>query len=146
MAADSRVNLGDSSYTTQKIWRIGDAVVGAAGASYYVMQFLEMIRDGEMRQFVRLPEDQDSETLEFEGMVLREEGIYVVDVTLTTDLIKDKYYAIGSGAGPARAAMMMKASPTTAVKVAAQIDRGTGLPIKSIRLRRKVQCHSRTKK
>jgi ATP-dependent protease HslVU (ClpYQ) peptidase subunit len=46
-----------------------------------------------------------------------------------------KFWAIGSGAPYALAAMYAGASATEAVKIAAKIDTSTGLPVKTLKVK-----------
>lgn len=139
MVADSKVVMGSDLHyrSNKKIVRVKDKIVGAAGLDYYIGQFLQMMRFGELTRFTIRDCDVGVDDLDFIGIVLDESGIWIADSTLSIERINEPFYAIGSGGVAARAAMMVGADPKTAVKIAAKLDSSTGLPLVTLRLKRK---------
>ena len=61
-----------------------------------------------------------------EGLLMRADGLFLLDSDCVEHKIERGFHAIGSGTHAALAAMMMGADPKRAVEIAAQIDTGTG--------------------
>ncbi len=130
MAADSKCTNGNQSFKTRKLYRIGDAIVGAAGNDGGINKFLEWIRAG----------DPDLETPKFakddelEALVLTPAGLFSYGTSCAPDEVLDEFYAIGSGGNAALAAMHLGCSPSAAVEVACKVDNGSGLPVQAFAL------------
>ena len=130
MAGDSRCTDGDTSFRTRKLWRFGDVIVGAAGNNAGIAKFRDWIKEG----------DPDMEPPKFgkddelQALVLTPAGIFSYGKDCMPDEILDDFYAVGTGAHAALAAMHLGCSPTDAVAVACKVDNGTGEPVQTMRL------------
>lgn len=122
IAADSKTTSGETWFHATKLYRIGNAVVGVSGDSTAIEKFLTWYRGGRKRK--RQPEFKDSES--FSALILTRAGLYHVDESMGVDLIKDDYFAIGSGAACALVAMDLGLSPRDAVLAASRRDQHTG--------------------
>lgn len=124
IAADSMCSGDDSYYLVEKLHKGKVSVYGAAGEWDKILKFYEALDSkGE------LDSDCDIEVLE-----LRHDGLWVYEGTLIPARLKNKFYAIGTGAGYALAAMHLGKSPKEAVEIAALFDPGTRGPIDVMRL------------
>lgn len=133
LAADSLVTLGETKAhgNMRKISRIHDHLVGIAGGVADCDEFIQWCKAGGAETGTEPPKGQygaivvqpNGKVLEFEcGRCLPR-------------MSKTKFYAIGSGAPYALAAMYAGASAVEAVKIAAKIDTNTGLPVKSLKIK-----------
>lgn len=123
MAADQQVTDGDRRFRTHKIRRVGEAVVGAAGTGPAIAKFMRWLEDGKQDDPPKLGKDD-----ELEAIVLTPAGLFVYDESCTCEEILDDFYAVGTGAMAAIAAMHMGATPERAVEVAALVDNNTDGP------------------
>lgn len=136
MAADRKVSDCDAntSYRTRKIWQIGNVIVGAAGDNVAIVKFVRWLEKGGRAKHPDFREPgQDSEA-EFAALVLTPSGLFVYDTSCQPDEVADPFYAIGSGAQAALAAMHLGASPVKAVEIACLVDNDSGGPVDSLSL------------
>ena len=119
IAADSMCSGDTSFYLVDKLRKGKSSVFGAAGDWDKILKFYEVIEKGG-----DLDSDSDIEVLE-----LRNDGIWVYESTIIPARIKNSFYAIGSGAGYAMAAMHFGKTPRQAIEIAALFDPGTRGPI-----------------
>jgi len=128
MAADSRCTVGDVYFPTQKVWVLPGVILGVAGSGRAMSRTLQWFIDG-------MPKAKpDIEKGSFTGLLLTRDGIFMVDETCFIEPIKRPFHAIGTGAGPAIAAMMCGKRPADAAEIACQIDPSTGGPVRVYRL------------
>lgn len=120
-----------NQYSTDKIFKIGDSIVGVAGEVALTCAFLSWFRRecpaGEMMGV-------DDEEAGFGALVLNSRGLFYYSNCCDPDRIHDPFYAIGSGGNAAIAAMMCGKSPHDAVRIASKIDPSTGGAIKVLAL------------
>lgn len=136
MAADSRVNVGETSYPSQKLYRMPDgAIIGAGGDSTAIQRFVMWWPTQDLSK-LRIPK-----RLDFECLVLTKEGLWSYSHSGPPDFIKDGVMAIGTGGEQALAAMdtmlllKRKVDPRIAVKVACKRNQLTGEPIEWMRIK-----------
>lgn len=130
LAADSLVTMGGALKVHgeyRKIRRIGDFLVGASGGVADCEKFIQWLTSNG---------DADPPKGEYHALVVSPKG-HVREIEGGHALPrprKAQFYAIGSGAPFALAAMYAGADAVTAVKIAAKIDTATGLPVRSLKL------------
>lgn len=129
MAADSRVNLDAIHFPSKKIEIIQGSIVGAAGDSVNINAFLSWLKKPK-----RSTPPDIAEGTDFEGLVLTKDGIYWYESDFVPLKVERDFHAIGSGAAAAIAAMMCGKTPLQAVKIACQIDPGSGLPVDVLKI------------
>lgn len=110
----------------KKIVRIGNSIFAGAGTWTHIDRFMEWRRGGEKPEY---PPDADFDVIE-----LNKNGIWMHDQDLYPFRIKEKVYAIGTGAEYAMGAISMGATPKQALQIAAKYDPDTQLPIDIMRL------------
>lgn len=125
MAADSKCTVGDLSFPSVKIYRINGALVGAAGDGAQCHSFL-----GWLRNQTRKRPDLD----DFEALVLNEDGLFYYERDCIPNPVRRDYHAIGSGAGPALAALICGKTLKRAVEIACEVDSQSGGPVEVIGL------------
>jgi len=125
MAADTRVSWteGKEVYNTSfsnKIYRIGDELVGTAGDTASGLRLVEWLRAGGKGRKPKLTKDTAA-------VRLSRDGIFTFDGRDPEWLkIDAKFFAIGSGARWATGALEMGADLRKAVEVAMKYDPATG--------------------
>ena len=124
IAADSMCSGADTFYLVEKLRRGKLSVYGAAGDWDKILKFYEALEN---------KGDLDSEC-DVEVLELRADGIWIYESTIIPARIKNNFYAIGSGAGYALAALHLGKSPREAVEIAALFDPGTRGPIDVMKL------------
>lgn len=120
MVADTLCCHGNVRSTSHKIHRIShNEIVGVAGDFSSGLKFVE---------WYRTKEPADFSDLSFDALVLNESGLFHYDNNLIPMPIMEPFYAIGSGADFAIAALDLGKSPVDAVKLACKWDISCGLP------------------
>jgi ATP-dependent protease HslVU (ClpYQ) peptidase subunit len=132
LAGDSRVTDGQV-WRTRKIYRLetsaGELLVGYCGQVFAAQVFIEWLKNDKSRK-------PDLGNEDFEAIVVAETGrVTLWNQSLVPWRPAGKFFAIGSGAPAAMAAMHCGKGAVDAVKVAAKIDPSTGGPVHSLRLR-----------
>ena len=122
MAADSSLVMGDTKAQCCKIFRIKNSLAATAGDNEEGELFLAWLRNG------GTPPKLDKE-LDFCALVLTAEGIFRYEYTCQPTLLKNEFWAIGTGAAHALTAMNMGAAPEEAVAQAIVFDINSGPPI-----------------
>lgn len=130
LAADSLVTLGSTKVhgSYQKIRRIGGFLIGTAGSVAACQSFIDWVKAGD---------DEDPPPKgEYNALIVDPRGkVREIENGSVLPVPRGaKFFAIGSGAPYALAAMYAGASAIDAVKIAAKIDTSTGLPVKSLKL------------
>lgn len=125
MASDSQWSDEAQKGIRRKVFRIRGALIGFAGD-------LDKIADA-LRWF-RAEMSGKAPTGDVAAIILHGHGIEVW--TPTDGLLKmdERQFAIGTGGPCARAAMMAGADPAKAVRIATQIDAGSGGRVRAYRL------------
>jgi hypothetical protein len=126
VAADTRYTIGDGLYQANKLERVGDWIASTAGYAFEGDDFLDWLRQGQLRKRKRVSKS-------FEALLVRRDGaIYYVLGNDRLRRIRQHYYAIGSGAYYALGAMAtlekygFPIDPEIAVSIASEWDVGTG--------------------
>lgn len=127
IAADSMVSGDDSFYLVEKLRSGKNSVYGACGDWDKILKFYSVLESGG-----DLDSDMDVTVLE-----LRHDGIWVYESTIIPAKIKNDFWAIGTGANYAIAAMHLGLSPSEAVKIACQYDTSSHEPIDVLKLPRR---------
>jgi ATP-dependent protease HslVU (ClpYQ) peptidase subunit len=130
LASDSLVTLGSTKVhgSYQKIRRMGNHLVGTAGSMSACQDFVDWIKSND--------EDLAPPKGEYNALIIDPKGrVREIENGSMLPVPKNaKFFAIGSGASYALAAMFAGASATEAVKIAAKIDTSTGLPVRSLKI------------
>lgn len=116
IAADSRCSDDSGHYLVHKLRTGQDYARGAAGEWTKCLKWHELMEKG----------GEADDDLDVEGIELRPDGIWVFEGIISGAKIKNEFFAIGSGAPYAIAAMHLGLSPREAVELAALYDPGTG--------------------
>lgn len=119
IAADSMVSGDDSFYLVEKLRRGQASVYGGCGDWDKLLKFYNSLESG-----ADLDSDTDVTVLE-----LRSDGIWIYESTIIPAKIKNDFWAIGTGANFAIAAMHLGLSPAEAVKLACLYDTSSHEPI-----------------
>lgn len=119
IAADSMVSGDDSFYLVEKLRRGQESVYGGCGDWDKLLTFYNSLESG-----AGLDSDTDVTVLE-----LRSDGIWIYESTIIPAKIKNDFWAIGTGANFAIAAMHLGLSPAEAVKLACLYDTSSHEPI-----------------
>jgi ATP-dependent protease HslVU (ClpYQ) peptidase subunit len=127
IAADSMVSLDAAHYSVIKLRKGASSVFGAAGEWDACLKFLAALETNNLAEL-----ETDVTLLE-----LRRDGLWVYEGCITPAKIKNDFYAIGTGANFAIAAMHMGATPTEAVEIACLYDPSSRGPVDTFKLGRK---------
>jgi ATP-dependent protease HslVU (ClpYQ) peptidase subunit len=122
VATDSRIALDDSVSTCQKLFKIGQMVLGFAGESGGSLCLLRALRDGK---------GADPEELKggWALGICKKRGIVYFDQALEPEILTSAYFAIGSGGAHAMGAMYRKATAVEAVRAAIALNANCGGPV-----------------
>ena len=123
------MTYGGLKFRNHKVKRIGQSVVGCAGSGESISKFLRWLEDGSQDDPPKLGKDA-----ELEAIVLTPAGLFVYGTDCQPEEILDEFFACGTGAPAALAAMHMGADPKRAVEIAALVDNSTGGPVDVINL------------
>lgn len=129
MASDSKVVLGDGQYNTQKIFRFDHCFVGVAGEGRAMADFLRWLHAGEKQDSIPASSDDNGC---FTAIVLKRNGLFIYSNDYFLEPINQEFFAIGSGAYAAQAAMHLGYEPPKAIETAALVDPNTGGPIQVV--------------
>lgn len=124
IAADSMVSGDDSFYLVEKLRKGKSSLYGACGDWDKILKFYSVLESGG-----DLDSDIDVTVLE-----LRADGIWIYESTIIPARIKNDFWAIGTGANFAIAAMHLGLSPAEAVKIACLYDTSSHEPIDVMKL------------
>jgi hypothetical protein len=119
IAADSMVSGDDSFYLVEKLRKGQESVYGGCGDWDKLLKFYNSLESG-----ADLDSDTDVTVLE-----LRSDGIWIYESTIIPAKIKNDFWAIGTGANFAIAAMHLGLTPAEAVKLACLYDTSSHEPI-----------------
>ena len=125
IAADSMVSGEDSFYLVSKLRHGKNSIYGACGDWDKVLKAYQLIESNSKEW----ESDLDVSILE-----LRPDGLWVYESTIIPVKLKNDYWAVGTGANFAIAAMRLGNNPATAVAIAAEFDPFTRHPIESYKL------------
>ena len=130
MAADTQVVVGDTSFPSKKIFTTCNGLVGAAGASVDCAKFIAWVEAGMDIN----DRDELSEGDAFHALLLTHDGLFFFEEDWIANKVERGFHAIGTGGGPALAAMFCGKTPKRAVEIASKIDSGTGGPVTVLHL------------
>lgn len=137
--SDSLITGNPIAFKSEKLYRIGDSIIGCAGTTYLINDWLECRRKRKkfkMPTKFESPKDKDLVVL-----IVNKKGIFHMDTDLSVDPVNEPYMAIGSGAQAACGALRQQAkygasreNPfaydfKVALEIAAEIDECTRLPM-----------------
>ena len=134
IAADSMVSGDDSFYLVEKLRKGKVSLYGACGDWDKILKFYSVLESGG-----DLDSDMDVTVLE-----LRHDGIWIYESTIIPAKIKNDFWAIGTGANYAIAAMHLGLSPAEAVKIACMYDTSSHEPIDVLKLPRRSRGKTKT--
>ena len=132
LAGDQKCTDDDKSFRTRKIRKIGDALVGAAGTGPAIGKFFRWLESGGQDDHPKFAKDD-----ELAALVVTPDGLFVYDTSCTPEEILDEFYAVGTGAQAALAAMHLGCQPDKAVEIACKVDNNTGGPVDALHLKPK---------
>lgn len=116
MAADKQVSDGGLRSSTTKILKVNGDLIGAAGNLRDLHRFAQWYQNP----------DKELDMDETDVLVLRKDGqLFHYDNGVAVPVEED-FYAIGTGAYAAMAALHLGYSPKEAIKVAHKVDIDTG--------------------
>jgi hypothetical protein len=119
IAADSMVSGDDSFYLVEKLRRGKDSIYGGCGDWDKILKMFQVLESGG---------DLDSDT-DVTVLELRRDGIWIYESTIIPAKIKNDFWAIGTGANFAIAAMHCGKSVKEAVEIACQYDTSSITPV-----------------
>ena len=128
MLCDSCCSTGGTHFPTEKIYRYKGDLLGVAGDDKSIDKFLTWYM-GSRKQPLK-PEPDD----EFDILLLNHSGIFNYGNSSLPNRVLRPYHGIGTGWGPAHAAMMCGKTPREAIEVACEIAEGCGLPVQEFLL------------
>lgn len=118
MVCDSKAMGGATWYQVQKVYRVGDELVGFAGSLKECLAWLDWYSNGRKAKQPKLES--------FEALVLRSDGVYEMCADGLELRVERGFHGIGSGGPCAVAAFMAGADAKKAVDIACKIDNGSG--------------------
>jgi len=131
LAADSQITIdseagGSRKFKCDKIYRKTvrneeeeyEVLIGTAGDAYTSMVFVDWYGTQQPVPETLVQGDVDRD---FECLIVEDDGIYTVDMFCRPIKVKEKFYAVGSGAKAALGAMHMGANAITAVQIACKV-------------------------
>lgn len=118
MVCDSKAVGGGTWYEVQKVYRVGDELVGFAGSLKECLAWLEWYSNGRHGKPPKLES--------FEALCLRADGLYEFCSDGLELQVERGYHGVGSGGACAVAAFMAGADAKKAVEIACRIDNGSG--------------------
>lgn len=127
MAADTRGTVNGLIFEARKLHRVFDSIVGIAGNAGDGGQFVDWLRGGgDMKAPPAFVSYNDQDGPDFDALVLDAGGVTLWTQYFQPLKLLGPYFAIGSGAMAAMAAMEMGADAETAVAIAMKVDLHTG--------------------
>jgi hypothetical protein len=124
IAADTRCSTDGWMVNVSKLRTGPNSFFGAAGQWDQVLKFYSALEQN----------SELSTECEVDVLEIRQDGLYLYNASLTCYQIKERFWAIGTGAGYAIAAMYCGKDPIEAIKIASLFDPGTGGQIEMMRM------------
>lgn len=121
MVADSKTSDGVTKWSSQKIERIGGSLFGCAGRVSSIEKVLRWLRKSRIGKKPRVTD--------FIALELNSEGLFLWDSDLDPFGPGRDFHAVGSGAAPAMAALLLGCDAEKAVATACLVDDGSEGPI-----------------
>jgi hypothetical protein len=135
MAADTRCTGGGPMCNVQKIFPLGQSIIGIAGDVFAALTFLDWLGDKRKK-----PPKFEDEYDCFIALQLTPSGIVLWNGRLTPLPIKDSCYAIGSGAMAAMQSARKGSTLTVAIQEACTLDEGSGGAVETMKLTVNKKC------
>lgn len=131
MASDSKITMETKTdartYTASKLVVKMGSIIGTAGSVDLCDKFIAWY--GTKKKKPNFPKDAD-----FEGLVLTHEGTLIhFDETLARNVVRDGFFAVGSGGHAALAVLHLGHDPIRAVEIACLVDPFSGPPVQVMR-------------
>jgi ATP-dependent protease HslVU (ClpYQ) peptidase subunit len=127
MVADTLCLYGDRKLYGRKVTRINGLLVATAGSSADGDSFLEWVKNGRHGKPPRMSN--------FEALILSSEGVHLVQGDCRAVRVERGFDAIGTGGQVALGALVAGAGPREAVRIACELDAGSGGKIEVFKLR-----------
>ena len=140
MYADSRCTDEGTAYRCDKIFIVGDQIVGCSGMVSLINSYLARLRSvGDPTKVT--PADKrprvDDDDPDFAGLVLSAKGLFSVGHDFGCDAVRQPYHAIGSGRKAVLAAVetmrtiggIASIDPVKAVEIACRVDVYSAPPV-----------------
>ena len=140
MYADSRCTDAGTAYRCDKIFIVGDQIVGCSGVVSLINTYLARLRSvGDPTKV--MPADKraaaDDGDPDFAGLVLSSKGLFSILGDFGCDAVRQPYHAIGSGRKAALAAVetmrliggTASIDPVRAIEVACRVDVYSAPPV-----------------
>jgi ATP-dependent protease HslVU (ClpYQ) peptidase subunit len=128
MVCDSKCTAGDNTwYPMTKVHRVGQELVGIAGNVKEGLAWLKWYQSGKKGTRPKLES--------FNALILRADGLYEACSDGLEMLVERGFHGVGSGGPCAVAAFMAGADAERAVKIACEVDNGSGGAIHVHRLK-----------
>lgn len=138
LSADRKCSIPGHGFRSQKIYRLKNGELFAyCGESAVAMQLLDWLdndRDPQTYPHAMVEPEAVTEGLLIDG----KKKIWLYERTARPIPVKEKFFAIGSGAAYALAAMHLGKSSEMAVKVATKFDPGSGLGVDTLKFGGKI--------
>ena len=125
LAADKRASMGSTIYTTTKIFRVMNCLVGYAGEQAFGEQVLAWFKNGQRPE--EFPQSQRDKEDWASLMVVKASGsVWIYERTPYPIFYQDKLVAIGRGRDYALAAMHCGKTAAEAVALTCLLDSSCG--------------------
>ena len=135
MAADTLGDLLGKRCKSKKLWRLSDGgVFGCSGVWTEGKLFADWYNGGANRDEPPKWLVQRDETVDFHALILLPSGTYLWSYNLVADEMFEDFWAIGTGAAAALAAMHCGKTAQEAVYVAMVVDTYTGGDVETMEL------------
>lgn len=121
LAADT-LGCGGVRRRTKKLHRVGDAILGLSGNYGDCWQFVHWWADQSKALEFRVFRTDNSDSPDLEAIVVTDGGAEIWTEHLQPTPVLEPFFAIGSGAKAAMAAMHMGATAAKAVEIAMRVD------------------------
>jgi hypothetical protein len=132
LAADKRADVGGMTYTTTKLFRVRDAIVGVAGNAALSRAMVEWLIAGADPS--RFPDGQKIRDDACGLLVIQGWRVFKYEYTPHPFEIEDRQVAMGSGRDYALCAMRLGKTAAEAVALACEFDPGCGNGIDTLEL------------
>lgn len=127
IAADSMVSSDESFFATNKLRKTKRGIMGGCGDWDKMLKMYKAIEEG-----------KEADDLDVTVLELRQDGIWIYEGTSIPVLIREDFYAIGTGSGYAMGALHCGKSVKEACEIACLYDTSSHLPIDYMILEEKI--------
>lgn len=127
MVSDSRASDSTTWFPMTKVHRIDGELIGCAGDLKDIATWLKWMRAGKKGVAPKVAN--------FEGLLLRSDGVYEVTSDGHVQIIERGFHAVGSGGHAAMAALILGHDIKEAVETACMVDAQSGGDIRVYHLK-----------